>query len=179
MTNSNTCNNARIFLGAYGRCHSACIVVKYRQDFIHKSTAPQIEFFRDIEKLDNDFWLFFFPRLELNHVHKVLKMGLPIILWIFDGKKMRTSGSSNMNHRQNIEFPIYTWSPNLKMLIPPVDMSCRRAMPAENVDVSDMRPILNPLRLTHRDTWHRLLDTDSGNPDSNDICHVDMSCNYR
>lgn len=105
---------------------------------------------------------YFFPRLELNNVYKVLEMGLPIILWIFDGEKMRPSGSSNTNHRQNIEFPIWTWSPNLKMLIPPVDMSCRRAMPAENVDRSDVRPILNPLRLTHGDTGHRLLDTDSG-----------------
>ena len=30
-------------------------IVKYRQDLIHKSTASQIQFFLDIEKLDNDF----------------------------------------------------------------------------------------------------------------------------
>ena len=136
-------------------------IVKYRQDLIHKSIQLLKFNFSGIMKnwimtFDN-----FFPRPRLQSVGD--EMGLPIILWIFDGKTMRPSGSSNMNHRQNIEFPIWTWSPNLLMSIPPVDMSCRRAMQAENDDRSDVRPILIPLRLTHRDTWHRLLDTDSGN----------------
>lgn len=53
-------------------------------------------------------------------------------------------------------------------LILPVDVSSRRVMQTENVDMSDTSPILSVTTETH--SWRHLTLT-QGTPDSNDICH--------